>query len=398
MSQLRTGGQRSIEADEGAIGTACLTPLHHRRDGVIWSVMNAPHSSDRHDVIVIGGGQAGLAMGYQLAQRGVPFVILEAHERVGDSWRQRWDSLRLFTPARYDSLAGMPFPAPDFSFPTKDEMAAYLESYAQKFRLPVQTGTRVTRLTRNGDGFVLTTNQGTLEAKQVVVAMSTFQQPRVPAFATQLSPDITQLTSFAYRNPAQLREGGVLVVGAGNSGAEIALDVAKTRQAFLAGRDVGQVPFQITSRVARILMPVIFRVVFHRVLTVRTPMGRKARARMLTSGAPLVRSKREDLIAAGVERVGRVTDVRDGKPLLADGRVLDVANVIWCTGLDPGFSWIDLDVHGDIEPRHEGGLVPDMPGLYFLGLMFLYAGSSVMVHGVSRDAARIADVIARAAR
>ena len=360
--------------------------------------MNAPHSSDRHDVIVIGGGQAGLAMGYQLAQRGVPFVILEAHERVGDSWRQRWDSLRLFTPARYDSLAGMPFPAPDFSFPTKDEMAAYLESYAQKFRLPVQTGTRVTRLTRNGDGFVLTTNQGTLEAKQVVVAMSTFQQPRVPAFATQLSPDITQLTSFAYRNPAQLREGGVLVVGAGNSGAEIALDVAKTRQAFLAGRDVGQVPFQITSRVARILMPVIFRVVFHRVLTVRTPMGRKARARMLTSGAPLVRSKREDLIAAGVERVGRVTDVRDGKPLLADGRVLDVANVIWCTGLDPGFSWIDLDVHGDIEPRHEGGLVPDMPGLYFLGLMFLYAGSSVMVHGVSRDAARIADVIARAAR
>src|SRR5687768_2894792 len=182
------------------------------------------NEGSRHDVIVIGGGQAGLAMGYQLAQRGISFVILEAHERVGDSWRQRWDSLRLFTPARFDSLAGMPFPAPDFSFPTKDEMAAYLESYAQKFRLPVRTGTRVTRLTRNGDGFVLTTNQGTLQAKQVVVAMSTFQQSRVPAFATQLSPDITQLTSFAYRNPAQLREGAVLVAGAGNSGAEIALD------------------------------------------------------------------------------------------------------------------------------------------------------------------------------
>jgi putative flavoprotein involved in K+ transport len=360
--------------------------------------MDAPHSSNRHDVVVIGGGQAGLATGYQLAKRGISFVILEAHERVGDSWRQRWDSLRLFTPARFDSLAGMPFPAPDFSFPTKDEMAAYLESYAQRFRLPVRTGTRVTRLTRNGDGFVLTTNQGTLEAKQVVVAMSTFQQSRVPAFATQLSPDITQLTSFGYRNPAQLREGAVLVVGAGNSGAEIALDVAKTHRAFLSGRDVGQVPFQITSPVARVLMPVILRVVFHRVLTVRTPMGRKARAKMLTSGAPLVRSKREDLTAAGVERVGRVTAVRDGKPLLADGRVLDVANVIWCTGLDHGFSWIDIDVHGDIEPRHEAGIVPDVPGLYFVGLMFLYAGSSVMVHGVSRDAARIADVIARAAR
>ena len=360
--------------------------------------MGVPQSAERHDVIVIGGGQAGLAMGYQLAQRGISFVILEAHERVGDSWRQRWDSLRLFTPARYDSLAGMPFPAPDFSYPTKDEMAAYLARYAEKFRLPVRTGTRVTRLTRRNGHFALTTNQGTLEAKQVVVAMSTFQQSRVPAFTSDLAPDITQLTSLAYRNPGQLREGGVLVVGAGNSGAEIALDVAKTHRVFLSGRDVGQVPFRITSPIARLLVPIVLRVVFHRILTVRTPMGRKARRKMLTSGGPLVRSKREDLTAAGVERVGRVAGIRDGKPLLDDGRVLDVTNVIWCTGLEPGFSWIDIDVHGEIEPRHEGGIVPDVPGLYFVGLMFLYAGSSVMVHGVSRDAARIAGVIARSVR
>ena len=352
----------------------------------------------RHDVVVIGGGQAGLATGYHLAQRGISFVILEAHDRIGDSWRTRWDSLRLFTPARYDSLAGMPFPAADFAFPTKDEMADYLESYARKFQLPVRTGTRVTRLTRNGDGFVLTTNRGQFKAKQVVVAMSTYQQPRVPAFAAELAPDITQLTSFAYRNPESLREGAVLVVGAGNSGVEIALDVAKTRRVFLSGRDVGQIPFRIESRIARLLVPVIFRVVFHRVLTIRTPMGRKVRARMLTSGAPLVRSKREDVTAAGIERVGRVAGVRDGKPLLDDGRVLDVTNVVWCTGLEPGFSWIDIDVHGDMEPRHEGGIVPHVPGLYFVGLMFLYAGSSVMVHGVSRDADRIADVIAKSAR
>jgi putative flavoprotein involved in K+ transport len=359
--------------------------------------MSAPQSTNRHDVIVIGGGQAGLAMGYQLAQRGISFVILEAHERIGDSWRQRWDSLRLFTPARYDSLAGLPFPAPDFSFPTKEEMAAYLEAYAQKFRLPVRTGTRVTRLTRQGDGFALATNQGTLEAKQVVVAMSTFQQSRVPAFASDLAPDIMQLTSFAYRNPGQLREGAVLVVGAGNSGAEIALDVAKTHRVFLSGRDVGQIPFRITSPVARLLVPIVFRVVFHRILTIRTPMGRKARRKMLTSGGPLIRSKREDLVAAKVERVPRVAGIRDGKPLLEDGRVLDVTNVIWCAGLEPGFSWIDIDVHGDIEPRHEGGIVPDVPGLYFVGLMFLYAGSSVMVHGVSRDAARLANAIAQKA-
>ena len=360
--------------------------------------MHPSHSShetdgSRHDVIVIGGGQAGLAMGYQLAQRGISFVILDANDRIGDSWRKRWDSLRLFTPARYDGLAGMPFPAPDFSFPTKDEMADYLQSYAEKFRLPVRNATRVTRLTRHGDGFLVDTTSGTHEARQVVVAMSTYQQPRVPAFATELSHDIEQLTSFAYRSPTLLNKGPVLVVGAGNSGAEIALDVAKTHRVFLSGRDVGQIPFRIESRIARALVPVIFRVVFHRVLTIRTPMGRKARTKMLTSGAPLIRSKREDLVAAGVERVGRVAGVRDGKPILEDGRVLDVSTVIWCTGLEPGFSWIDIDVHGDIEPRHVGGVVPDVPGLYFLGLMFLYAGSSVMVHGVSRDAARIANVI-----
>lgn len=348
----------------------------------------------RYDVVVIGGGQAGLAMGYQLAQRGISFVILEAHERIGDSWRKRWDSLRLFTPAKYDSLAGMPFPAAGFSFPTKDEMANYLESYARTFRLPVMTGTRVTHLTRDGN-FKLTTTRGLLEARQVVVAMSTFQRPRVPPFAGELSPEVRQATSFDYRNPASLPDGAVLVVGAGNSGAEIALDLARTHRVYLSGRDVGQIPFRIESFVARALVPLVFRVVFHRILTIRTPMGRKARKRMLTTGGPLIRFKREDLTAARVERVGRVAGVRDGKPLLEDGRVLEVASVVWCTGLEPGFSWIDLDVHGDIEPKHAGGVVPDVPGLYFLGLMFLYAGSSVMVHGVSRDAARIADVIAR---
>ena len=351
-----------------------------------------------HDVIVIGGGQAGLAMGYHLAQRGISFVILEAHERIGDSWRKRWDSLRLFTPARYDGLDGMPFPAPAFSFPTKDEMANYLENYARQFKLPVRTGTRVTRVSRNGDGFVVATNQGTFDARQVVVAMSNFQKPRIPSFARELVPDIVQLHSFEYRNPSAMREGGVLVAGAGNSGAEIALDLAKRHRVWLSGRDVGQIPFRIESRIAHTLVPIIFRVVFHRVLTVRTPMGRKARVRMLTAGAPLIRTKREDLTAAGVERVGRVAGVREGKPVLEDGRVLDVSNVIWCTGFESGFSWLDLDVHGDLEPKHDAGVARDVPGLYFLGLMFLYAGSSAMVHGVSRDASRIADVISQSAR
>jgi putative flavoprotein involved in K+ transport len=174
----------------------------------------------------------------------------------------------------------MPFPAPAFSFPTK---ADYLEAYARQFQLPVRTGTRVNRVSRNGDGFVVGTEQGTFAARQVVVAMSTFQKPRIPAFARELAPDITQLTSFEYRNPSALRAGGVLVVGAGNSGAEIALDLASRHRVWLSGRDVGQIPFRIESRVAHALVPIVFRIVFHRVLTIRTPMGRKARVRMLTA-------------------------------------------------------------------------------------------------------------------
>jgi len=361
--------------------------------------MNASHEAPgardtiARDVIVIGGGQAGLAMGYQLARRGISFVILEAHKRIGDSWRERWDSLRLFTPARYDGLDGMPFPAPAFSFPTKNEMADYLETYARKFQLPVLTGTRVTRVSRNGDGFNVATDQGTFSAEQVVVAMSTFQKPRLPAFAKELAPEIVQLHSFEYRNPSAMREGDVLVVGAGNSGAEIALDLASRHRVWLSGRDVGQIPFRIESRISRLMVPIIFRLVFHRVLTVRTPMGRKARVRMLTTGGPRIRTKREDLTAAGVQQAGRVAGVREGKPVLEDGRVLDVSNVIWCTGFEPGLSWLDLDVHGDLEPKHDAGVARDVPGLYFVGLMFLYAGSSTMVHGVSRDASRIADVI-----
>jgi putative flavoprotein involved in K+ transport len=289
----------------------------------------------------------------------------------------------------------MPFPAPGFSFPTKDEMGDYLEAYAKRFQLPVRTGVRVTQVARNGDGFVVSTTQGCFDAKQVVVAMSNFQKPRIPTFGGDLAPDIRQLTSYDYRRPSALRDGGVLVVGAGNSGAEIALDLARTHKVWLSGRDVGQIPFRIESPVSRALVPLIFRVVFHRVLTIRTPIGRRARLKMLTAGAPLIRTKREDLAAAGVERVARMAGVRDGKPLLDDGRVLDATNVVWCTGFDAGFSWIDLDVHDPIEPKHEAGIARDQPGLYFVGLMFLYAASSAMVHGVSRDAARIADAIER---
>ena len=356
--------------------------------------------TERIDTIVIGAGQAGLSVGYHLARRGVPFVILDAGARIGDQWRKRWDSLRLFTPARFSSLDGLPFPADADSFPTKDAMGDYLEAYARRFALPVRCGVRVERVSRLGERFLVIAGDQRFEADNVVVAMANYQRPRVPAFANELDPRIVQLHSFDYRNPAQFQEGAVLVVGAGNSGAEIALDAARAHDTCVAGRDTGHVPFRIDGLAARLLLVrLVLRVVFHRILTVATPMGRKVRAKVLHEGGVLVRTKPRDLTAAGITRVPRVAGVRNGLPLLEDGRVLDVANVVWCTGFHPGFSWLDLPVFGpDGEPQHDRGVVSSEPGLYFVGLHFLFAMSSVMIHGVGRDAERIADRISATRR
>ncbi len=355
--------------------------------------MNPVHT-ERIDTVVIGGGQAGLSVGYHLARRGVPFLILDANRRVGDSWRNRWDSLRLFTPNRFNALPGMPFPGPRWGLPTKDEFADYLESYAERFDLPVWNGIQVERLARNGHRFVATARDRRLEADNVVVAMSSWQRPRVPPFASELDPGIVQLHVADYRNPRQLREGDALIVGAGNSGAEIALDLAETHRVWLSGPDTGHLPFRPQSAVARVVMPFIGRVLFHRVLTTSTPIGRRARPKMLAKGDPLIRVKPKDLAAAGVERVPRAIGVEEGLPQLEDGRRLDVANVVWCSGFHPGFSWIELPVFGPDEPKHDRGVVASEPGLYFVGLKFLYSKSSEQIHGVGRDAARIADLIA----
>ena len=304
-----------------------------------------PAETETFDVIVIGAGQAGLSVGYHLSRRNLRFVILEASARIGDAWRQRWDSLHLFTPARFDGLDGMPFPGDPDRFPTKDEMGDYLESYAKQFNLPVRTGERVERVTREGDTYVVVAGGKRLEAAHVVVAMSSYQTPYVPDFARELDATIDQMHSIEYRRPSQLPDGDVLVVGAGNSGAEIAIDLLKKgRRVWLSGNIPGQVPFDIRKRWVRaLILPVLFRVVFHRVLSVDTPMGRKARPGF-QKNTPLIRTRAGDLAAAGVARVGRITGVRDGKPTLADGEKLDVASVVWCTGFRLAPSWLQLPV------------------------------------------------------
>ena len=244
--------------------------------------------TEQVQTIVIGAGQAGLSVGHHLARRGIPFVILDANERVGDSWRQRWDSLRLFTPARFDGLDGMPFPAPAGTFITKDQMGDYLEAYAKRFDLPVRSGVRVDRLSRSGDGYIVKAGDRYFEARQVVVAMANYQRPRVPGFAGDLDPEIVRFHSLDYRGPSQLRSGPVLIVGAANSGAEIALEVVRSHPTWLSGRHPGNVPFRIESRIGRtVLAPLVLRGLFHRVLTVDTPMGRKVRPRVIKRGRRL---------------------------------------------------------------------------------------------------------------
>lgn len=352
---------------------------------------------ERFDVVVVGAGQAGLATGYYLARAGVRFVILDAEARVGDSWRKRWDSLRLFTPAALDGLVGMPFPAPRDYFPTKDEMGDYLRAYAARFKLPVRSGVRVERVSRRSTLYRVETSGTVFEAAHVVVATASYQTQHIPEFARALDASIVQLSSSAYKNPAQLKPGAVLLVGAGNSGAELAVELAPRHYVYMAGRDTGRVPFNIRGWLGRnVLCILLLRGVFHRLLTLSTPFGRRARPKLVAHGGPLIRVRSAELDAGGVERTARVASVKEGKPLLEDGRVLDVANVIWTSGFRPNFAFLDLPgALRDRAPAHRRGVVEGEPGLYLVGLHFQYAMSSTMVHGVSRDAGYVVERIVR---
>lgn len=346
----------------------------------------------RFETIVIGGGQAGLAAGAYLQQEGVEFIILDGQKEVGAAWRKRWDSLKLFTPAEYSSLPGMAFPAPPDHLPTKDEMADYLVAYAEHFDLPVQLETWVERLTRNGRTYRLHTNRGLYVADHVIVATGAYQKQRIPSFAADLDPAIEQIPSTRYRNPGQLPAGDVLVVGAGNSGAEIALDVAHSgRKAWLSGPNTGHMKRTILGKD---IFWWLWRTLFK--IGVDSWLGRRLRAKLLGGGAALLKVSEEDLASAGITRVERTTGARDGQPATAGGRTLNADAIIWATGFDPDFSWVERPVFDeDGFPVHRRGVAEGEPGLYFLGLPFLYRGNSSLAGGVGADARHLAKMVAR---
>lgn len=364
---------------------------------------------DIQDVIVVGGGQAGLATGFHLQKTGLRFSILEGSPRVGDSWRNRWDSLQLFTPAVYSALPGKPLPVPVGSFPDKDEFADYLENYARHFRLPVQTNVQVESVSSLNGHFEVRTSEGPLRARSVVAAPGHTTTARIPNLAEELNPAIRQLHSSRYRSPGGLPKGGVVVVGAGTSGAQIALELASahpSRTVYLAGRPTVHIP----DAVFRFAGPVYWRLV-NSLLTLDTKPGRKAAAGFHDRGAPLIQVSMHDVERAGVRRLPRLTGVTDGQPVFDGGTTPpavghqsgtpageNIRTIIWATGYRPEFNWIaglPVDAHG--WPATVRGAVAELPGLYFVGMPFQYALTSGLIGGVGRDAAYVvARLLARA--
>jgi putative flavoprotein involved in K+ transport len=351
----------------------------------------ATHADDQAalDVIVVGAGQAGLALGHHLAHRNASFLLLDAGPEIGHSWRNRWDSLRLFSPARYDSLPGMPFPAADGDHhPTKDDVADYLQAYARRFSLPVRLNSPVLRLHREGDGFAVTTPTEVLRARQVVVATGPFQAPYIPALTDDLDALVPQLHSAAYRNPAQLPAGGrVLVVGAANSGLQIAAELAEHGPVTVA---VGARPPELPQRILG--RDLFFWLVKSRFFSV--PTNSRIARRLRARGDLVIGSRSSALRRRGVAFRPRVTGFADRTAVFADGSTTHVDAVVWATGYRTDYSWLHVPgVVVDGTVRHDAG-VTDVPGLYFLGLPWQTCRGSALLGFVGADAATLAQRMA----
>ena len=343
------------------------------------------------DTVVIGAGAAGLHVAQLLAQRGTDYLVIDAADRVGDSWRERYRSLRLFSPRRLSELPGLGLGIGYFAFPTGTQLADYLERYAAAIDAPLRLSTRVDRLTHTAGRFALELSSGeTVSATRVIAAVGAHRVPVTPPFATELDPSIHRLHSLDYRGPEDLAPGPVLVVGAANSGTDIALEAAASgHDTTLAGRHPGQVPIHIDHPIGNLLSAVFVRRLGG--LTLDTERGRRAFAEARGHGVNLVRNKIADLDRAGVRRTGRIVAVENGLPVIDGGEAVRVSTVVWCTGSGPELRWVDIPAAfgADGAVAHERGLATAVPGLAFMGLPFQYAPTSATLMGMGRDAAHV---------
>jgi putative flavoprotein involved in K+ transport len=340
------------------------------------------------EVAVIGAGQAGLAMGYLLRRQGRRFVIFERAESIGSAWRERWESLTLFTPRRYSALPGLPFPGEPDGYPTRDEVTAYLESYAETFELPIELNTEVTILEDGDDErFRLEADGRTMVADQVVVATGPFQMPYVPKLAEKLADGVFQTHAVGYRRPDDVPEGVVLVVGGGNTGFQIAKELSSTHEVVLSvGSRQKPLPQRVLGR------DLFWWLTKTRILdkTVDSRLGRKLRTRDTLIGS----SPRQLRKRYGVDLKARVVDVDGRTARFEDGSELEVDAVIWATGYRADYSWIKLPISDeDGRLRHRRG-VTDVPGLVFLGLTWQHTRGSALIGWVKDDAEYIAERIA----
>jgi putative flavoprotein involved in K+ transport len=361
------------------------------------------------DTAVIGAGAAGLHVAKLLSDRGIGFTVFDEHPRVGDSWRERYRSLQLFTPRPFVALPGLKPPVGAFSYPSAAQMADYLEQYARVFDLPVRTGSRVRSLERDASGrFRLLFGPGPgsgsgsgeaddVLADHVIVTAGAHRMPVVPAFAAEVATGIRQFHSTRYNGPEQFADGPVLVVGYGNSGSDIALEAVRAGHAVtIAGRIPGELPVRIDSPIANLVARRFLRRLT--ALTVDTAQGRAAMAAQAGHGIMLIRNKSTDLATAGVRHVGRIERILDGRPI-ADGAPVEASTIVWCTGSRPDVGWIDIDgVVENGEPVHERGIATACPRLGFVGLDFQYSAASSTLAGMGRDAREIVEALFAAER
>jgi putative flavoprotein involved in K+ transport len=337
----------------------------------------------KHDTIIIGAGQAGLAVGHLLVEQGRQLTILDAADTPAAAWRQRWDSLRLFTPARYDNLPGKPFPAAPDHYPSRDEVVAYLTDYARE--LPVELDSRVQQLQRTRDGYVVELADRVYIADQVVVATGAFQTPRTPAIAEGLDGEVVQLHSSSYRNPSQLPAGPVLVVGGGNTGYQIAEELSATHEVHLS---IGsrQMPLP-QSALGRELFRMLDAIGAMRT-SVDSPIGRRMKDRDTLIGSSPRTARRR-----GIQLRGRTSGATGSAVAFADGSRLNVGAVIWATGFGVDHTWIDAPIFDDAGRLiHQRGITAS-PGLYFIGLPWQYTRGSALLGWVKHDAAYIAQAV-----